>query len=65
MEASGEFCSEGVVDGAMFPDTREPGQGVRAYMYGIMCLAAGCGPCMPMVEVRLIDYFEQGGRECC
>jgi len=32
MEASGEFCREGVVDGAMFPDTREPGQGVRAYM---------------------------------
>jgi hypothetical protein len=58
VEPGVELGPESVVDGAVASQARHSGERRRPDLHGIMCLAAGGGPRMPMVKVRLVNYIQ-------
>jgi hypothetical protein len=51
VQAGREFGLQGVVDGAMLRQPGEPGEGRRAYLHRVMCLASGRCARVTVVEM--------------
>lgn len=58
VQAGGEFGFQGLVDGPVFRQPGEPGEGPGADMDGIMRLPARRCASMTVVKMRLIHYIE-------
>ena len=61
MQAGVELAHQRRVDRPMSRQTRETGEGCRADLDRIMCLATGGGPRMAVVKMGFIHYIKFRG----